>query len=155
MRVLMVCLGNICRSPLAEGVLKQKATQQGLPWFVDSAGTGYWHVGELPDPRSISVALQNGIDIRDQRARQFVAQDFELFDLILAMDVQNRRDVLRLAQHEAHREKVRLFLDALYPDEERGVPDPYYDDDAFESVFHLIERATEAFIAEMQAKQEL
>ncbi|MCB0619215.1 MAG: low molecular weight phosphotyrosine protein phosphatase, partial [Saprospiraceae bacterium] len=86
MKILMVCLGNICRSPLAEGILKEKIKENGLPWEVDSAGTGSWHVGEPPDPRSVAVARAHGIDILDQRARQFRPADFRQFDLIFAMD---------------------------------------------------------------------
>jgi protein-tyrosine phosphatase len=98
MKILMVCLGNICRSPLAEGIMKSRATEAGLSWIVDSAGTGYWHTGELPDRRSIQVGRKHGIDITDQRARQFQPDDFERFDRIFVMDVHNRRDVLQLAK---------------------------------------------------------
>lgn len=146
MRVLMVCLGNICRSPLAEGILKHKVRETGLDWAVDSAGTGSWHSGELPDRRSILVARKYGIDITDQRARQFQAADFERFDLILVMDTQNRRDVLRQAQQEGHRSKVQLILDYLYPGQDRNVPDPYYDDDGFEAVFRMLDAACDKLL---------
>lgn len=149
MKILMVCLGNICRSPLAEGIMKQKIREVNLPWMVDSAGTGFWHVGELPDRRSVATAGQRGIDITDQRARQFQAADFERFDQIFVMDTQNRRDVLRLAQTDAHRTKVMLMLDELFPGEERSVPDPYHDDDGFEEVFEMLDRACEAFVKRM------
>lgn len=145
----MVCLGNICRSPLAEGIMKQKIREASVSWMVDSAGTGYWHVGELPDRRSIVTAGQHGIDITDQRARQFQAADFDRFDQIFVMDTQNRRDVLRLAQTEAHRAKVMLMLDELYPGEDRSVPDPYYDDNGFEEVFTMLDEACEAFVKRM------
>ncbi len=141
MRVLMVCLGNICRSPLAEGILKHKVEQHGMDWKVDSAGTGSWHVGELPDHRSIATARQYDIDITYQRARQFRADDFEHFDRIFVMDTQNYRDVLRLAQNDAQREKVQLILDLTHPGENRSVPDPYWDDDGFEQVFQLLDAA--------------
>ena len=141
MRVLMVCLGNICRSPLAEGILKHKVEQHGLDWHVDSAGTGNWHVGELPDHRSIATARQYDIDITYQRARQFRTADFEHFDRIFVMDTQNYRDVLRLAQNDAQREKVQLILDLTHPGENRSVPDPYWDDDGFEHVFQLLDAA--------------
>lgn len=141
MKILMVCLGNICRSPLAEGILKHKVQQLGLPWTVDSAGTGHWHTGELPDRRSIAVARRYGIDLTDQRARQFRPEDFERFDQIWVMDTQNRRDVLRLAQNDEHRTKVGLILDLTHPGEERSVPDPYYDDDGFEQVFQMLDWA--------------
>lgn len=146
MRILMVCLGNICRSPLAEGILKFKVLQRGLNWVVDSAGTGFWHVGDLPDRRSIAVARQHGIDISDQRARQFQAADFERFDLILVMDTQNRQDVLRLARHDGHRAKVQLILDHLHPGQDHSVPDPYYDDDGFEAVFRMLDAACEQLL---------
>lgn len=146
MRILMVCLGNICRSPLAEGILKFKALQRGLNWVVDSAGTGFWHVGDSPDRRSIAVARQHGIDISDQRARQFQPADFERFDRILVMDTQNRQDVLRLARHDGHRAKVQLILDQLHPGQDRSVPDPYYDDDGFEAVFRMLDAACEQLL---------
>lgn len=146
MRILMVCLGNICRSPLAEGILKHKAGQRALPWTVDSAGTGHWHRGEMPDRRSIQVARQHGIDISNQRARQFQVADFEIFDLIFVMDGQNLRDVLRLAQHEEHRAKVELILNLDYPGQNRDVPDPYYDDNGFEAVFQMLDAACDALI---------
>lgn len=146
MRVLMVCLGNICRSPLAEGILKHKVRQNGLDWMVDSAGTGFWHVGELPDRRSIAVARKYGIDITDQRARQFQPADFERFDRILVMDTQNRRDVLRHARHEEHHAKVQLILDYLYPGRDESVPDPYYDDDGFEEVFRMLDAACDKLL---------
>lgn len=142
----MVCLGNICRSPLAEGIMKHKVQQAGLDWEVDSAGTGYWHTGELPDSRSIHTARKHGIDITDQRARQFRQQDYDRFDRIFVMDTNNRHDVLRLARDAADREKVSLILDEIYPGEERSVPDPYYDDDGFEAVFEMLEKACGVFI---------
>ncbi|MCS7035109.1 MAG: low molecular weight protein-tyrosine-phosphatase [Saprospiraceae bacterium] len=149
MRILMVCLGNICRSPLAEGILKHKARQQGLDWFVDSAGTGAWHVGELPDPRSIDVARRFGIDITDQRARQIRPDDFERFDLIFAMDRQNLRHMGQMANRSEHRQKIRLLLDVLYPGQEQEVPDPYYGGpEGFEQVFRLVEAACDRILVE-------
>jgi protein-tyrosine phosphatase len=146
MRILMVCLGNICRSPLAEGILKHKVRQNGLDWTVDSAGTGSWHAGELPDRRSIAVARKYGVDITDQRARQFQAADFDRFDQILVMDTQNQRDVLRQAQHDEHRAKVQLILDFIYPGQDRSVPDPYYDDNGFEEVFGMLDAACDKLL---------
>ena len=144
----MVCLGNICRSPLAEGILKHKVRQRGLDWTVDSAGTGSWHSGDLPDRRSIATARQYGIDITDQRARQFQTADFERFDRIFVMDTQNRRDVLRLARLDEHRAKVQLILDLTDPGEDRNVPDPYYDDDGFEQVFQMLDAACDKLLKE-------
>ncbi len=144
----MVCLGNICRSPLAEGILRHKTQQLGLSWTVDSAGTGHWHAGQGPDPRSVATARKRGIDISDQRARQFRADDFERFDHILVMDGQNLRDVTRLAHSDAQRNKTRLILNYAYPGENRNVPDPYYDDNGFDAVFDMLDEACDAFIRE-------
>ncbi len=94
MRILMVCLGNICRSPLAEGILRHHTQQQDLTWNIDSAGTGAWHAGEKPDPRSIEVAQKNSIDISGQRARQFVLIDFDRFDQIFVMDAENYKNIV-------------------------------------------------------------
>lgn len=142
----MVCLGNICRSPLAEGIMQHKARQAGLNWMVDSAGTGFWHVGELPDNRSIKTARQYGIDITGQRARQFQPADFERFDQIFVMDTQNLRDVLRHARSDLHRAKVDLILNQLHPGQDHSVPDPYYDDDGFEQVFQMLDAACQVFV---------
>jgi protein-tyrosine phosphatase len=147
MRILMVCLGNICRSPLAEGILRHKAEQNGLDWEIDSAGTGGWHVGDPPDPRSIKVARQFGIDISIQRARQFKVADFDLFDQIFVMDTGNLRDILRLAPTWEYTKKVALMLDQVYPEKLKSVSDPYYNDDAFEPVFRMLDKACAAYIA--------
>ncbi len=147
MRILMVCLGNICRSPLAEGILRHHAEQNGLDWEIDSAGTGGWHVGDPPDPRSIKVARQFGIDISMQRARQFKVADFDLFDQIFVMDTGNLRDILRLAPNQEYTKKVALMLDQVYPEKLKSVPDPYYNDDAFEPVFRMLDKACTAYIA--------
>lgn len=141
----MVCLGNICRSPLAEGILQQKMEAYNLNWQVDSAGTGAWHAGQRPDHRSVAIAAQHGIDISRQRARQFQPNDFAQFDRIFVMDSQNLRDVLRQTDSKEDRQKVDLILNQLYPGEDRGVPDPYYDD-GFDLVFQMLERACELFI---------
>lgn len=147
MRILMVCLGNICRSPLAEGILRHHAEQNGLDWEIDSAGTGGWHVGDPPDPRSIKVARQFGIDISAQRARQFKVADFDLFDQIFVMDTGNLRDILRLVPSQEYSKKVALMLDQVYPEKLKSVPDPYYNDDAFEPVFRMLDKACTAYIA--------
>ena len=148
MRVLMVCLGNICRSPLAEGILKHKIQQRGLDWTVDSAGTGSWHSGELPDRRSIAVAKKYGIDLTDQRARQFRASDFTDFDKIFVMDRSNRQNVLRLAPNDALAAKVDLMLNQSHPGQDLEVPDPYHDDNGFEAVFKMLDVACEAFVTD-------
>jgi protein-tyrosine phosphatase len=147
MKVVMVCLGNICRSPLAEGILREKVRQLGLNWTVDSAGTGGWHAGELPDERSIHIAHQRGIDITNQRARQFSRADFERFDHILVMDSSNYSNVLRLAQTEEHRSKVAMILNYAYPEQDFSVPDPYYGGpDGFSEVYDLLDEACDAFL---------
>jgi protein-tyrosine phosphatase len=141
MRILMVCLGNICRSPLAEGILQDKIAKQNLDWNVDSAGIGGWHAGQAPDPRSIQIARKYGIDIAGQRARQFSPDDFDRFDRIYAMDAQNLRDILRQARNETDRKKVDMIMNEAFPGENIGVPDPYYDDDGFEAVFQMLVNA--------------
>lgn len=146
MKILMVCLGNICRSPLAEGILKTKIREKRLNWKVDSAGTGSWHVGELPDSRSVATARKNGINITDQRARQFRAADLDEFDLILTMDRSNYRDVLRFVKTEEQRNKVQLIMDFVFPNKNSEVPDPYWDDEGFDKVFQLLDNACEALI---------
>lgn len=141
-RVLMVCLGNICRSPLAHGVLEHLVKERDLDWEVDSAGTGNWHVGQKPDPRSIAVAEKYGIDISTQRCRQFSVHDFDYYDSILVMDKQNLSDILSLAKNDEQKEKVRLFLT------DDIVPDPYFDDALFEPVYYTIKKGCHAFIEE-------
>ncbi len=142
----MVCLGNICRSPLAEGIMAKKIRLKGLAWEVDSAGTGAWHIGEPPDSRSIAIARKYDIDITEQRARQFRPADFERFDLIFAMDPANYRDILRHASSPAHREKVEMIMNLVHPEENRPVPDPYWDDEGFEQVFRMLDQATERLL---------
>jgi len=139
-RVLMVCLGNICRSPLAEGILQSKVDNDNV--IVDSAGTGGYHIGSKPDSRSISVGLKYNIDIRNQRCRKFTADDFENFDLIYVMDKSNYANVIAQANHNHEIAKVRLLLNELEPGD-KEVPDPYYDDNGFEHVFKLIDAACE------------
>ena len=139
-KILMVCLGNICRSPLAEGILKSKLDLSN--YQVDSAGTGGWHVGELPDPRSVAVARKNGLDITDQRGKQFSTYDFELYDHIFVMDNSNYRDVTRLAKDDTEKAKVQLILDELFPGEQVDVPDPYYGgDQGFDNVYKMLDEA--------------
>lgn len=139
-KVLMVCLGNICRSPLAEGILRSKINPQHV--FVDSAGTGAWHSGELPDKRSIAIARKNGIDLTDQRARLFLVEDFDRFDHIYVMDQSNYKNVCRLAPNEEAIGKVQLILNEIHPDQNREVPDPYYGGDSgFDHVFQMLDEA--------------
>ena len=142
----MVCLGNICRSPLAEGILKNKVTQKDLNWEVDSAGTGAWHVGNLPDRRSIAVAKKYGIDITDQRARQFKTEDFQNFDLIFVMDASNYRNVLTMAPSTNGEDKVQFIMNMVQPGYNQVVPDPYHDNDGFEQVYQMLDTACDKII---------
>ncbi len=145
----MVCLGNICRSPLAHGIMSNRIAELGLDWEVDSAGTSAWHAGEQPDRRSAQVAMENGIDISSQRARQFVKNDFAKFDHILAMDASNYNNILQLAPSDADREKVSMLLNYTYPGQNRQVPDPYYEG-GFSSVYSMIYQAVDDFINSIQ-----
>ena len=142
----MVCLGNICRSPLAEGVMRHLVNEQCLDWQIASAGTGNWHVGQAPDKRSIAVAKNYGYDISTQRARHFIASAFDEFDHILVMDKNNYRDVLSLAETEEQKKKVRLFLT-----NEAEVRDPYYDNDLFEPVLLEIEARCKEMLKELNS----
>jgi len=138
-KILMVCLGNICRSPLAEGIMRSKLSS--THFFIDSAGTSGFHSGNAPDPRSIEVAQKNGLDISQQKSRPFRAYDLEEFDVIFVMDNANYRDVIRHVQNEDERQKVKLILN--YPNSEtKEVPDPYYGGkNGFDHVYNLLEKA--------------
>ena len=139
-KILMVCLGNICRSPLAEGILASKLPKDDF--LVDSAGTGNWHVGNPPDKRSIQVAKNHHVAIHHQKARQFKVADFDTFDYIFVMDLQNYQEVVKLAPSPTHAEKVTLLLDVLFPNEKVEVPDPYYGSERdFEQVYQLLNNA--------------
>ena len=143
MKILMVCLGNICRSPLAEGVMQHLSDKASLDWEVDSAGTGSWHIGEGPDRRSTHTAREHGIDISRQVCRQFKVGDFDRFDHIFVMDRNNLSDVLNMARNDDDAQKVKLLLG------DKVVPDPYYDDNQFEPVFELIEGGCKDIIREL------
>ena len=151
----MVCLGNICRSPLAHGILQHKINALSLDWTVDSAGTGSWHVGKLPDSRSISIAQKMGIDITNQRARQFRSIDFDDFDQILVMDTSNYNDVIKLTHDPHDKGKVEMIMNFLSPGRNISVPDPYWDDNGFQKVFDMLDQATDAFIESTLAKNEV
>ena len=141
MRVLMVCLGNICRSPLAHGILQREIEERELTgWLVDSAGTSGHHAGAPPDPRSEAEALRHGIDISTQRSRPLVVADFDRFDRIVVMDASNYQDAVRLAPKPEDAEKVELLMNYAEPGRNQQVPDPYWDDDGFAGVFEMVER---------------
>jgi len=141
----MVCLGNICRSPLAEGIMRQLVREKQLDWEIASAGTGDWHIGQAPDKRSTAVAKNYGYDISAQRARHFTTDSFEQFDIILVMDKNNLRDVLSLAKTDEQRKKVKLFLT-----NDAEVADPYYDNNLFDPVFKQIEKRCKELIGELK-----
>ena len=138
----MVCLGNICRSPLAEGILRSKLDANNF--VVDSSGTGNWHVGNPPDKRSIAVAKKYDLDISNLRGRQFTSRDFKDFDLIYVMDSSNLENVLALAMNQEDKNKVSMILETLFPGERVDVPDPYYGGgDGFERVYKMLDEACE------------
>jgi len=144
-KVLMVCLGNICRSPLAKGILDSLVDHDLVE--VDSAGTGDYHLGDRPDQRSIDVAKKNGLDITNQRGRQFTAADFKRFDYIMAMDNYNYEDIISLAESEEDKSKVKLILNYALPGENLDVPDPYFGGSSgFDDVYDMLTKACHNFV---------
>lgn len=141
-KILMVCLGNICRSPMAQGILEHKLSQKGKTAYVDSAGTSGWHEGEHPDSRAIQTMKKYGIDISKQRARPFKKKDFEEFHHIYVMDTSNYNDVIAQTKTDTDKQKVQLILNISYPEKDISVPDPYYDN-GFETVYNLLNEACE------------
>lgn len=147
MKILMVCLGNICRSPLAEGILQHKAWKAGLQWSVESAGTNSYHTGEPPHPLSQKVAKQNGINICDQRARRFVAEDFDRYDKIYAMSTDVIDDMKRIGKKDFDGSKVDLLLNELFPGQNVDVPDPWYGPEpGYHHVYKMIDEACDVII---------
>mgnify|MGYP000663406343 CR=1 FL=1 len=139
-KILMVCLGNICRSPLAEGILKSKLPSENF--MVDSAGTGNYHVGDAPDKRSVKVGNKYGVDITKQRGRQFTVSDFDTFDIIYVMDTSNYQNVVKLARNDNDISKVNMILNEIYPNQDYNVPDPYTGGiQGFESTFKMLDEA--------------
>lgn len=152
MKILMVCLGNICRSPLAEGILKHKVQQHKLDWFVDSAGTANYHEGEAPHRLSQKIAKQNGIDISKQCCRQFRKEDMLQFDKIYVMDSHNYADVKRTAAELWDNTKVDLILNEIHPGKNMSVPDPWYGgEDGYIEVYNLLDEACERIIEKLKA----
>jgi len=151
-KILMVCLGNICRSPLAEGILASKLPQNDF--LVDSAGTGHWHVGNPPDKRSILTAEKNGIDITNQRGKLFKPSFFQEYDYIYVMDTSNYADVIKMSKNEEEKKKVQLILDELFPGENVDVPDPYNGIQSnFDQVFEMLEEACESIANKLLEKK--
>ncbi len=144
----MVCLGNICRSPVAEGILRHKLQEQNLEGVsTDSAGTSSYHIGEAPDSRMRQTSKSNGVNVDDLRARQFVQADFDKFDLIYAMDSSNYNNMIALARNEEDKAKVKLILNEVSEGQNEAVPDPYYGgDEGFQHVFDLLNVATDVII---------
>lgn len=150
-KILMVCLGNICRSPLAEGILQSKLPKD--QFIVDSAGTGNWHVGRKPDSRSIAIAKLRGLDISKQKGRQFSIEDFETNDYIFVMDNSNYKDVIQLAPNQEAKSKVSLILNNLFPNENVDVPDPYYGmEDGFSNVYGMLDEVCEIIAEKLVTK---
>jgi protein-tyrosine phosphatase len=148
MKILMVCLGNICRSPLAEGILQHRAWEAGLQWSVESAGTNGYHNGEAPHRLSQKVAKLNGIDISQQRSRKFVPEDFERFDMIYAMAEDVVREMRLISGSRFRAEKVDLLMNILHPGQDRDVPDPWYGaEPGYHEVFQMIDDACNHLIA--------
>ena len=147
----MVCLGNICRSPLAEGILASKLPKG--QFYIDSAGTGHWHVGNPPDPRSIVTAKKKGIDISNQRGKLFKPSFFKEYDHIYVMDANNYHDVIQMAKTETDKQKVRLILDEVFPGENLDVPDPYHGVQFnFDQVFEMLDEACESIAKKLLKK---
>ena len=141
-KILMICLGNICRSPIAEGIMTSKLPSDNF--IVDSCGTGNWHIGNQPDLRSISISRKKGLDITNQKCRQFITSDFDTFDYIYVMDKSNYKDVIALSQNEKQKSKVQLILNELFPNENRDVPDPYFGlENGFELVYKMLDETCE------------
>lgn len=147
-KVLMVCLGNICRSPMAEGLLRDKVDLEKVT--VDSAGTGDYHIGNPPDERMIATAKNHNVDITNLQARQFTSEDFDRFDHIFVMDISNYQNVIKLARSAEDKEKVELILNRIKPGQDQEVPDPYHGgDEGFEHVYDLLNQSTDAIVKEL------
>lgn len=153
MKILMVCLGNICRSPLAEGILQHKASESGLNWQVESAGTESYHIGKPPHHLSQKVAKLNGINICDQRARRFVKEDFDRYDKIYAMSEDVLAEIKHMAREKFDPLKIDLLLNEIYPGEKLSVPDPWYGmEPGYHEVYKIIEEACEIIIQKAKVK---
>lgn len=149
----MVCLGNICRSPLAEGILASKLPKD--KFTVDSAGTGSWHIGQSPDERSVAVAKKNGLDISNQKGRQFSSADFDTFDYIFVMDNSNFDNVIALAETKEQKEKVKLIMNELHPTQNKEVPDPYFGmHNGFDIVYNMLDEVCDSIAQKLITKHQ-
>lgn len=150
MKILFVCLGNICRSPLAEGIFTDKATKLGLDVEVDSCGFESFHRGDPADPRSIAVAAAHGIDLTGHAARMFTPRDFDHYDRIYVMDRTNYNDVMGMARDSEDEKKVDFIMNLVTPGENRSVPDPWYGGkEGFEKVYHMLDLACDQLVKEI------
>ncbi|MDY0342470.1 MAG: low molecular weight protein-tyrosine-phosphatase [Lentimicrobium sp.] len=155
-KILMVCLGNICRSPLAEGVMRKKLTENNIQGMVDSCGFESFHVGDAPDPRAIRVAWENGLDISDLKTRLFKQEDFDIFDHIFVMDSGNYRDVSRISRKEADMKKVDYLMNLIYPGKNIPIPDPYMGDmEDFRETLNMASQAADAMIGKIKKQENL
>ena len=152
-KIVMVCLGNICRSPLAEGILASKLPKD--KFTVDSAGTGSWHIGQSPDERSVAVAKKNGLDISNQKGRQFSSADFDTFDYIFVMDNSNFDNVIALAETKEQKEKVKLIMNELHPTQNKEVPDPYFGmHNGFDIVYNMLDEVCDSIAQKLITKHQ-
>jgi protein-tyrosine phosphatase len=153
MKILMVCLGNICRSPLAEGILQKKLIDRNIAGEVDSCGFESFHLGDVPDRRSMQVALQHGIDISGHRGKMFRPSFFDDFDAIYVMDINNYRDIASVARNSHDMDKVDYIMNLVYPGSNMPVPDPYYGGkDGFAKTYELLDIATDKIIESLRKK---
>jgi protein-tyrosine phosphatase len=151
-KILMVCLGNICRSPMAEGILRKKLEENNITALVDSAGTSSYHIGEHPDNRAVNCMKNKGINISHLKARQFSHKDYKIFDYIFVMDNHNMADVLLQAETEQDKEKVQLILNLIFSGKNMPVPDPYYGGDSgFETVYELLDKACDQILIKINS----
>ncbi len=152
MKILMVCLGNICRSPMAEGILRHKIKQHNLDWEVSSCGTGAWHVGEAPDKRAQKILKKYGIDISTQKAQKLDPNLFNDFDLIFAMDSINYSDVIHHIKNDDEKIKVELIMNLVEAGKNQNIPDPYFDDNLYEVVYEMLDKACDEIISKFANK---
>ncbi len=153
MKILVVCLGNICRSPMAEGVLRHKFEEAGVDVDIDSAGTGDFHIGEGPDKRAVAHMDKNGHDISKLRARQFTVSDFDTYDEIYVMDESNYENVIALARNDSDKKKVDLFMNLSHPGENIDVPDPYFGGESgFQKVYEMLSQSADVLISKLNGR---